>query len=94
MVIAHKDKKEVGNNYDLTDEQKKLFNKVKSTGKGNFDMEINGKSCTVFVDNVMDQWHLVIITAKSEIFKAQTQQLLSCKCCSIYPYFRILYRGL
>ncbi|MBR4145157.1 MAG: hypothetical protein IKU06_06825, partial [Lachnospiraceae bacterium] len=39
-------------------------------------MEINGKSCTVFVDNVMDQWHLVIITAKSEIFKAQTQQLL------------------
>ena len=76
MVIAHKDKKEVGNNYDLTDEQKKLFNKVKSTGKGNFDMEINGKSCTVFVDNVMDQWHLVIITAKSEIFKAQTQQLL------------------
>ena len=76
MVIAHKDKNEVGNNYDLTDEQKKLFNMVKSTGKGNFDMEINGENCTVFVDNVMDQWHLVIITAKKEIFKAQTQQLL------------------
>ncbi|MBP5532977.1 MAG: histidine kinase, partial [Lachnospiraceae bacterium] len=48
---------------------------VKSTGKGNFDMEIDGRDCTVFVDNVMDQWHLVIITAKSEIFKAQRQQL-------------------
>ena len=75
MVIAHKDKNEIGRNYDLTDEQKKLFDKVKSTGKGNFDMEIDGQSCTVFVDNVMDQWHLVIITAKSEIFKAQRQQL-------------------
>ena len=75
MVIAHKDKNEVGRNYDLTDEQKKLFNMVKSTGKGNFDMEIDGRDCTVFVDNVMDQWHLVIITAKSEIFKAQRQQL-------------------
>ncbi|MBP5178501.1 MAG: response regulator, partial [Lachnospiraceae bacterium] len=75
MVIAHKDKNEVGRNYDLTDEQKKLFKMVKSTGKGNFDMEIDGRDCTVFVDNVMDQWHLVIITAKSEIFKAQRQQL-------------------
>ena len=75
MVIAHKDKNEVGRNYDLTDEQKKLVNMVKSTGKGNFDMEIDGRDCTVFVDNVMDQWHLVIITAKSEIFKAQRQQL-------------------
>ncbi|MBO4421328.1 MAG: response regulator [Lachnospiraceae bacterium] len=75
MVIAHKDKNEVGHNYDLTDEQKEMFNKVKSTGKGNFDMEIDGENCTVFVDNVMDQWHLVIITAKSEIFKAQRQQL-------------------
>ena len=75
MVIAHKDRNEVGRNYDLTDEQKKLFNMVKSTGKGNFDMEIDGRDCTVFVDNVMDQWHLVIITAKSEIFKAQRQQL-------------------
>ncbi len=75
MVIAHKDKNEVGRNYDLTDEQKEMFNKVKSTGKGNFDMEIDGENCTVFVDNVMDQWHLVIITAKSEIFKAQRQQL-------------------
>ncbi|MCR5726111.1 MAG: response regulator [Lachnospiraceae bacterium] len=74
MVIAHKDNNEIGKFYDETDEQKKLFSKVMSTGKGNFEAEINGKECIVFVDEVMDQWHLVIVTEKDEMFVSQKKQ--------------------
>ena len=75
LVISHKNKDEIGKNYSTEEKQKELFDKVVNTGKGNFDMEIAGEDCTVFVDNVMGQWHLVIITAKKDIFKSQRQQL-------------------
>ena len=40
-----------------------------STDKGNFEMMIDGKKCTVFVDDVHDQWHLAIVVEKSALMK-------------------------
>ena len=75
MVIAHRDSNEKGKYYNVIPDKKELFDKVVSTGKGYFDMEVNGKDCTVFVDNVLDQWHLVIVTESSELF-ASTRNIL------------------
>ena len=75
LVITHKDKNEIGKDYSKTEEQKELFDMIINTDKGNFDMEIDGEECTVFVDNVMSQWHLVVVTAKRDIFSSQRQQL-------------------
>jgi len=61
FVVAHHDPAEAGKNYSTDPDKAELFSRIMSTGKGNFEMDINGKRCTVFVDEVMDQWHLVII---------------------------------
>ena len=70
MVIAHHDEEENGKNYRDLKEWNKLYEKAMAKGKGNFEMVIGGKKCTVFVDEVMEQWHLVIITKSSELLAA------------------------
>lgn len=70
MVIAHRDKGENGKNYKELAEQQELFRKVFDAKKGNFDAEIDGDSCTVFVDQVMSQWRLVIVTKNADLYKA------------------------
>ncbi|MBR1674639.1 MAG: response regulator [Eubacterium sp.] len=76
MIISHPDKTQNGIFYNETDEGKKLFDKIVSVGKGNFTAKINGEKCTVFVDNVMDQWHLVIVTKNSELYRAPNTLLV------------------
>ena len=68
-VIAHKDSGEKGKNYSEDPEKSELMEKIMNTDKGNFDMTIDGRKCTVFVDGVLDQWHLVIIVENTELFK-------------------------
>ena len=70
LVIAHPDKGENGKNYSEEPDKEELFNRIMSVGKGNFNMDIDGKECTVFVDEVLEQWHLVIITETSSLFDA------------------------
>ncbi|MBR0133205.1 MAG: response regulator [Lachnospiraceae bacterium] len=70
MVIAHHDEEENGKNYRDLKEWNKVYEKAMAKDKGNFEMVIGGKKCTVFVDEVMEQWHLVIITKSSELLAA------------------------
>ncbi len=70
MVIAHHDKNENGKNYNDLPEYHELFQKVQEVKKGHFEFELDGEKCTVFVDDVMDQWHLVIVTKDSELYQA------------------------
>ena len=76
LVIAHHDRAENGKNYSEIPEQQELFQKVAAIGKGNFTTVIDGEKSTVFVDTVMDQWYLVIITKNSELFKAPRELLV------------------
>ena len=69
MVIAHKDKTQNGKNYNDDPEHRALFQEVVANGKGNFSTEIDGDRCTVFVDTVMDQWYLVIVTKDSDLYR-------------------------
>ena len=68
-VIAHRDSGEKGKNYSEDPDKAELFGKIMSVEKGNFDMVVDGKKCTVFVDEVLDQWHLVIVVESSALFK-------------------------
>ena len=69
MVVAHHDRKENGKNYRDLPEREELYRKVKEVEKGNFNLELDGESCTVFVDEVLDQWNLVIVMKDSELYK-------------------------
>jgi signal transduction histidine kinase/FixJ family two-component response regulator len=68
-VVAHKDSGEKGKNYKELSDKSELFEKVISVDKGNFDMTIDGKKCTVFVDDILDQWHLVIVVETAALYK-------------------------
>jgi len=68
-VVAHHDSGEKGKNYSEDPDKAELFNKIISVDKGNFDMVIDGRNCSVFVDDVLDQWHLVIIVENSVLLK-------------------------
>ncbi len=70
MVIAHHDEDENGKYYNELPEWKTIYEKAVSKGKGNFEEVIDGKKCTVFVDQVMNQWYLVIITESRELLAA------------------------
>lgn len=69
-VIAHKDSSEKGKNYSEDPDRKELYEAMMSTEKGNFEMVIDGKKCTVFVDEVLNQWHLAIVVEKSALLKS------------------------
>ena len=75
MVIAHPDSAEKGKFYDHDSDKAELYSQTMSVGKGNFDMVVDGKECTVFVDEVMGQWHLVIVTESSKLF-SESRNLL------------------
>ena len=77
MVIAHHDRSENGKNYKDLPEYHDLYQKVTEVKKGNFDMELDGEKCTVFVDEVLEQWHLVIVTKNSELYKGPKFLLLA-----------------
>ena len=68
MVIAHADKAQNGLFYNESEQWKPVYDKAMSIGKGSFDMKIDGRDYTVFVDEVMDQWHLVIVVPNNELF--------------------------
>ncbi|MBO4425828.1 MAG: response regulator [Clostridiales bacterium] len=69
IVVAHKDAGENGKNYSEIADKSELFKEIMETGKGNFEMEIDGKKCTVFVDDVSDQWHLAIVVESDALFR-------------------------
>ncbi|MBO4637245.1 MAG: response regulator [Clostridiales bacterium] len=76
MVIAHNDTSLIGSYFDQTEEQREFFEKIISVGKGNFETTIDGERCTVFVDEVHEQWHLVVITRNSELFTVPRNLLI------------------
>jgi len=68
-VVAHHDSSEKGKNYSEEPDKKEIYEKIMSVDKGCFEMVIDGKICTVFVDSVHDQWHLAIVVEKSALMK-------------------------
>ena len=75
MIISHPDKSKNGEYINETEEDKAFYDKIISTGKGNFVTDIDGEKCTVFVDEVLDQWHLVIVTKNTELYEAPIKLL-------------------
>ena len=76
MVIAHHDNSENGKNYSSDSKHEELYKMITETKKGNFVTEIDGEKCTVFVDQVMKQWYLVIVTKNSDLYHAPMSLLV------------------
>ena len=85
-VVAHKDAGEKGKNYSEIPERAELYDKVMEVGKGNFEMEIDGRMCTVFVDDILEQWHLVIVVESDVLFKPTRDVLVVSICVGVIVF--------
>jgi hypothetical protein len=75
MIIAHRDESRKGQYLNQSDEQQAFLDNILNTGKGNFEMVLNGQKSTVFVTPIIDQWHVVIVVGNNELYAEIWQQL-------------------
>jgi len=75
LIVAHPDETRKGRKLDETEEQKQFMDRVRETQDGYFEMEIEGKTSTVFVKPVMDQWYVIIVISNDELFAEHWKQL-------------------
>jgi signal transduction histidine kinase/FixJ family two-component response regulator/HPt (histidine-containing phosphotransfer) domain-containing protein len=75
LIVAHPDESRKGQKLDETEEQKQFMDRVRETQDGYFEMEIEGKTSTVFVKPVMDQWYVIIAISNDELFAEHWKQL-------------------
>lgn len=75
LIIAHEDESFKGLNVSDIDGMTDLMEQAVSTGDGYFEMSIDGKPNTVFVQTVMGQWYVVIIISNAELYAESVQQI-------------------
>lgn len=69
LVVAHSNEEEKGANYKENKTMSRLLDKVYAKGETNFNMELNGKSCTVFSNVIRDDWYVVMVVDNTELFR-------------------------
>ena len=74
-VVAHSDKSLNGTNYNKFAGGAEVMKRLNESSKDRFESVIDGKTCTVFTDAIMDQWYLVIVVDNDDLFSAVYAQL-------------------
>ena len=75
LIIAHPDESRKGATLGETDEEQQFLSRVKEVRDGNFEMSIEGKTSTVFVKSILDQWYVIITISNDELFAEHWKQL-------------------
>lgn len=75
MIIAHADEEKKGTYLTETEEEKEFASRVLQTRDGYFEIDIEGKSSTVFVRPILDQWFVIIAISNEELYAEHWKQL-------------------
>lgn len=76
LIIAHFDKSEKGKVYPENKEQEELLHHIFDQGQDSFEMTINGENCTIFSDQVMNDWYVVMVVSNTKLFHDLRVQML------------------
>ena len=76
LIIAHHDQLEKGKIYPVNKEQEELLHQIYNEKKENFEMKINGENCTVFANQVMDEWYVIMVVSNTKLFHELRSQML------------------
>lgn len=68
LIIAHFDKSEKGKVYPVNEEQKKMMHHIFENKQESFGMKIGGENCTVFSDEIMSGWYVIIVVSNTKLF--------------------------
>ena len=67
LIIAHSDVSQKGANYS-EGENSELLNQILEVKSGKFQTKINGERCTVFTDEIFDDWHVVMVVSNTKLY--------------------------
>lgn len=76
LIIAHFDKSENGKVYPENEEQEEMLHQILDNKKKNFEMSIGGENCTVFSEQIMNDWQVVIVVSNTKLFHDLRTQML------------------
>jgi len=68
LVVAHYNEDEKGKNYLDNEDTNAMMKKIYETGGGTFNTKINGENCTIFTNNVMNDWYVAMIVSNTKLF--------------------------
>lgn len=76
IIVAHHDVEMNGKIYTDDAEHEQIMEEVKKVKNGNFSASVNGKQCTIFSNQIMEQWYVLIVVSDRELFADVWSQLL------------------
>ena len=76
LVIAHFDEAEKGKVYPSNEEQRAMMSQIYENAQNRFEMTIGGERCTVFSNQVMGDWYVVMVVSNTELFHDLRLQML------------------
>ena len=76
LIIAHLDKSQKGKVYPENEEQKKMLHQIFDNKKDNFEMSIGGEKCTIFSNQVLNDWHVVMVVSDIKLFHDLRKQMM------------------
>lgn len=76
LIIAHLDKSQKGKVYPENEEQKKMLHQIFDNKKDNFEMSIGGEECTIFSNQVLNDWHVVMVVSDTKLFHDLRKQMM------------------
>ena len=75
LVIAHFDEGEKGKIYPTDEEQRNMLSRIFQKDQEHFEMSVRGEDCTVFSNQVMGDWYVVIVVSNTKLFEDLRSQL-------------------
>ena len=75
VIVAHSDESKKGSYLNETASQRAFMEKIREVGTGDFTIDLDGNSSTVFVSRIMDQWYVVLAVSDRELYAELQQQL-------------------
>lgn len=76
LIIAHFDESEKGKVYPENEVQEEMVRQIIDNKQDSFEMTIGGENCTVFSNQVMDDWHVIMIVSNTKLFHDLRTQML------------------
>ena len=90
FIVSHHEKEYAGR-YISDVYGQGVMSEIIETNDGYFSADIEGESCTLFVQPIMDQWYAVIVAPDKELFSGVQSQLLVNIVVSLIIFFFITY---
>lgn len=76
LIIAHFDESEKGKIYPTNEEQEIMLANIFDPDQESFEMSIQNEDCTVFFDQVMDEWYVVMVISNTRLFHDLRMQMM------------------